>query len=47
MVTFTCHPSNSRKFKIGRLRFRLTWAKTRPYLQNNQKKKGLELWLKQ
>jgi hypothetical protein len=35
-----CHPSNSWKSKIDRMRSRTPQAKARPYLQNNQSKNG-------
>jgi hypothetical protein len=32
VVVYTCHPSNSEKYKIGRLRSGPAWAKARLYL---------------
>jgi hypothetical protein len=38
----TCHPSYGGKPKIGGWKYRLAWAKMRPYLQNYQSKKRSE-----
>jgi hypothetical protein len=40
IVVCTCCPSYGEKGKIGETRSRPAWAKTRPYLKNNQSTKG-------
>jgi hypothetical protein len=39
MAMHIYHPSCEGEQKIGGLQFGRTWAKVRPYLQNNQSKK--------
>jgi hypothetical protein len=43
IVVCTCHPSNDQKSGIKESLSRLTWAKTRAHLQNNQSKKSWSL----
>jgi hypothetical protein len=40
VVACVCHPSYSRKLKIGRSWSRLAWAESKTHPQGNQSKKG-------
>jgi hypothetical protein len=40
VMSGACHPSEVRKPKIGGWQSRQTWTKVKPYLQNNQSKRG-------
>jgi hypothetical protein len=40
MLMCACHPSYSRKYKIGEQQSRPAQAKARSYLKNNQSKKA-------
>jgi hypothetical protein len=47
VVAQTCLPTYNKKQTVGELHSRLAWAKIEMYLKDNQRKKELEVWLKQ